>query len=231
MNITKNTQVALELIGFVTTAVGVAMLFYGDKTISATLVAVISAALLLHSIKQALSAPITHKRIHMHVDILDSKGHKAIGRKDKTIVVNEKNVTTLIDRNFSASGRLEFLRTSIGEMLAPFDEGGTKSVYTVFKAPLPLNTDIDFSIEFVMWDTFTESQESFTHLNTVKAEEIGIHVRFPRARPVRVPKAYCLYKGEASELHTLVTSDGGRQLDLVVSKPRLGSKYFVEWEW
>jgi len=104
---------------------------------------------------------------------LDKNCHEVSARKVKHITINEKNVTTLFDRYFSATGKLEFLKSNIGELLQPVNEDGTLTLATISKTPLKIGNPFDHIIYYKAWDSFTEQKEFVSSLIIIKNPRYG----------------------------------------------------------
>ena len=58
------------------------------------------------------------------------------------LTANEANITNLVDRNFVTTGQLNFLSASLGDIDGPTDEGGSLSVTTSLREPLPVGREV-----------------------------------------------------------------------------------------
>jgi hypothetical protein len=222
---------AIEIVGSLAALASMGLLFVSEKYVAGSVVAGVAVLLLSLAVSTALSGPVTYKSVQWDMRICDADGHESHLRKTKRLIVNEGNITTLADRNFSASGKFEFKKSNIGQMLPPVDEGGTKTVYTTFQTALPRGRELEHILEIVAWDTFGESRETLSYMVTHRTGEVRIRIEFPDTRPPRVPKAFRIYKERVDEVAGLTCTNEGRVLHLVVPRPKVGSKYMVQWEW
>ena len=217
--------------GALATFAGVAVLFFQEKYVTGGLLALFALILLGYVLQEFLREPISLIACEFHMQILDESAHKSLVQKKKDLFVRERNITTLVDRHLSSPGKLESPSSNIGDEVLIVDEGGTKSLYTNFRTPLPVGKQIQHVLEFVVWDSFPEKTESFSYLVVNRQKVFKLILEFPHNRPPRAPRAYCLYKERSTELDFLAVNRGGLQLTLTVKKPKVGSRYLVEWRW
>ncbi len=230
----KQTKIIIEIVGLLATMAAIAELFVRELYIAGTILLLIGFSIVVLIFYLRRKSPFTIKSIHYYYENLDDKGHEVKCRKKKVLRINGKYITSLCDRNFSASGKYEFTGTNIGDFLAPLDEGGTTSVYTYFKQPLPNDKDITHEIFYTGWDSFTENRETVTALVTDPCE-LGLHVKFLSQRKPNNKesiKAFAIdNRSRPIIVDDIEISNDLTQIDLLIPKAPSGYKYVVEWEW
>jgi hypothetical protein len=220
-----------ELIGSIATIVTFVQMFVNENYIVAGLLIVIFLILIYLLIRTYLHKPIIYKSILYTCEMMDPYGHEAIHLQEITLVAKEKNIVTLTNGNFSSSGKLEFLSTNIGKLLTPIDIAGTKTVYTLFTSPLPINQEIKHCITSKSIGSFYESEESFGKIIDKEFLQLILLVKFNIDRPPIELKAYCFFNNYALELNNLEFTDNGLTARIVIDRPKFGSKYIMQWKW
>lgn len=168
---------------------------------------------------------------HMYIDILDSKGHEAKVRVESDILVLDRNVTTIVYRKVSASGRIEYKGCEPGRLAGHFHEGGLSTVITVLDQPLLKGDIIKAVLHMTFWDTYCDDHESNTFMCTHKYKEIGLHVTFPEYRTCKKSRAFYTSGDKVFRCTEPLISSGGRKIDWVMQKPKMDRPYVVEWFW
>jgi hypothetical protein len=221
----------IEIAGALAAIFGVGILFIEEKYLLGLLLTILAIAIIIYIIISSRIEPLKHRYIEWNLKIFDKQGHKTILKKTKIIKVNRENITTIDDRYFSASGKYTSFKTNIGELLQPIDEGGTKTLYTIFKFPLEKGKVIEHILECHIEDTYIEKKESFAAWVIFKTEKIKINVEFPTDRSPRNIKVFRLNIGEPIPVNEFTVTNNGLKISLEVDKPPKGARYLIEWEW
>ncbi len=177
------------------------------------------------------SQPISRRLVEWRVRIHDAGGAKATAWKTSVLTANEANISTLVDRNFVTTGQLLFLSASLGDIVGPTDEGGSLSVATSLREPLPVGREVCNVLTISASNTFTASRETFGHIVTYQCQKLRVVVEFPADRPATSAFAFRVVEGGKETLPDDVLSPDKLQLELEVEEPPVGSKYVLEWQW
>jgi hypothetical protein len=81
---------------------------------------------------------------------------------------------------------------------------------------------------------FPESHEAYIHKGMDATKKLEIKVKFHNQKRCISGKAYVGYGGGAYEPLTtgnFSRSEDGRELELIIKKPRRGQHYRIEWDW
>jgi len=175
--------------------------------------------------------PITRHSVEWRVQIHDPSGREATVWKTTALTANETNITTIVDRNFVSTGKLVFVSASLGEISGPIDEGGTLSVTTVLREPLPQGQQVANTLLIRAINTYTESKETFGHIFTDRCGNAKILVELPAGRPAISASALRVADGTTKTLRNNVLSSDKRRIELVVKDAPTGAKYLLEWRW
>jgi len=158
-------------------------------------------------------------------------GREAVVHKTTVLTANEPNITTLVDRDFGSTGKLQFTESTMGTIMGPVDEGGSWSVTTVLREPLPIGQPVSNTLTIRATDTFTSSKETFGHLVAGCCGRLRIRINLPRTRKARQASAIQIYGGKTRTLPDSVLSRDGLRLNLEVVDPPVGARYLLEWRW
>ncbi len=224
-------KLTIDFAGILISLTSFVLLVVDQKYVSAILVFIVFIIILVFALREIFSFPLSFDKIILSYKFLDKHGKKVSLKKEKIFKVKEKNVTTIVDRNFSASGTLEFIRTNIGKMIDIIDEGGTQTVYTSFKTPLAKGEIINHSLDIVFNNSYTNTNESITNIVTYKANQIIFNLTFPKERRPIDLKAYVARGEKIERITDPAKSNNSSSFHLSISKPKVGTKYIIEWEW
>lgn len=231
MNIYSNIRFIAEIGGIIAAIAGMGLLFMNEHYTVGLLVILIIIALIYILVRNAFSQPVSYKRVTITIDLVDNSGHEAKLEKKNILIVNEKNVTQLVDRNFSVTGTMEFTGTNIGKMLNPIS-GGTQSIFTVFPVPLDVGEEIDHRIKYIAWDTFNDQTNSFDFIQQRSISDVEIIVKFPEDRLPKEIRAYIMVRGISKQLNGLPKiTDKGRKMYVQMDKVKFGTMIHTEWDW
>jgi hypothetical protein len=175
--------------------------------------------------------PITWRLVEWRIKIHDSSGTNASIWKMTDLVANERNITTLVDRNFTSSGKLRFQKASLGNISRPTDEGGSFSVTTVLSEPLPVGQEVRNILTIKASNSFVSPKESFKHSVDDECKKVRIVVELPPDRPAISASAYRVVRETRYALPDNVLSAGNLHLELNVENAPVGSDYILEWHW
>ncbi len=143
---------------------------------------------------------------------------------------NEPGILQISDRNFESTGKLVFLRASLGQISGPVDEGGSFCVTTLLKDPLPLGEEVSNTLTLLAKDTFTTSKETFAH-TLGECSNAGIRVLLPQTKPAKSARAFRIFlAGEVEPIPDEVLQTPSL-LQLEIRDGPLGSRYVLEWNW
>ena len=221
----------LEFGGILATIASLAILFFHESYAIGSVVLIgliIAIGVIVYLHRQP---PYTRKKTDYYYTIEDDEGHKATVRKVSVINANKKWVQTLRDGGFTTAGKHEFKGSNLGELLPPINEGGTKTIYTHLKTPLPLGKDVIHEIHYISWDSFRTENENVSIIPH-RPVECGIHVDFKCQRKPKRVRAYEIdNNSQINEIESFAITDNGSHIELKTKKTIVGHKYVLEWEW
>lgn len=165
------------------------------------------------------------------VRILDPAGHKARQTYERTLIPRSDNVSRLMIRDISGSGKIEYISTNIGRLEPPIDEGGKQIVYTVLDSPLAPGKQVTHVVEMLATDCYRSDVESTTFTVTGHYPEISVHVYLPPARPLSLATAWRILDARQVPCPGLVISDDRTEMHLTIRYPKMNATYKVEWGW
>ncbi len=171
---------------------------------------------------------ITRSFVDWLIHIHDKNGRNATVQKTTTFSANDKNVLVISDRNFASTGKLVFVRASMGQISAPVDEGGSFCVNTSLREPLKVGEEVSNTLTIQAKNTFTSATETFSHV--VADCNARIRVMLPENRPAKSAYAVRIMDGETQTLPDQVMQTD-TLLQLEIKNAPNGSKYILEWNW
>jgi len=168
---------------------------------------------------------------HFYIEVTDPHGQEATLRKESEVLVKADNVTTLMDRNLAATGRLEFDKVNAGKLMGAFQEGALVAIMTTFDCPLRRGEMFKHILYMKAWDTYVLERESHSVVCDEKYGELGVHVTFPAERPCKEASAYGVRGHRISGTEPPSVSQDGVQVDWILRRPSHRGKYVLEWRW
>ncbi|MEM9681206.1 MAG: hypothetical protein AAF901_12860 [Bacteroidota bacterium] len=168
------------------------------------------------------------------VELLDTKGHKAIHSKREQVRYIQNNIIAYQDQAWGEGDFLKGYHCSPGKLADSYREGD-KTILLISLQGRRQKGDIDtFHIERKPTDTFTQNKEYTGVEISHKTKQLTINIFFPKKRP---PTSYVLVEKQLkrhtplSSKHLRQLKDGRWLLSWSTSKPRLFENYFIQWEW
>ncbi len=222
---------ALQILGLLVSIVGMALLFLREQYVAGGVVVVVAAFLLVSVWRTAMLGPLRVRSVTYRYHILDAAAERTEVTKTKVLIARQKNITTVVDRNIAASGRVEFVRSNLGN-IHPINEGGSWTVYTNLRSALETNKETSHSLEYVGHRSFEDETESIGCIVSERADEVVLVVRFPEDRkPVQARVLKVNRFNQLTPLGEPTVARDGLELSYSITKPRIGQKYLIEWDW
>lgn len=226
----RRLKAALETLAFLVSLSGLIVLYSDANYQVLILLGVVSLGLLVSTVIQILTPPISYERIHWYVDVEDVDGKMARGRKEITLVANQRGISSFVNRHLAGMGKFDEFSSNIGDIHGPVWEGGSQTVVVQFKTPLEVGERVTLTLSMKILNSLTEATESISYRADQKCKEAGLHLSLPETRRAKRAVAYMFVKHQAKELEP-VSSEDGRVISLIVNRPIFGAKYVLEWDW
>ncbi len=165
------------------------------------------------------------------VFVLDPNGHKAQIFTRRTIKTQRADITQLVLRDVTASGRLEYISTNIGKLEPPGDEGGKQTIYVTLDTPLPKDLTIMHELEAVATDCYCNRVESVSLPINSHVPDLKVIIHLPKERSVFFAEVERINRGQHMKIPGLSISKDKTLITLTVKNPTLGCIYVLEWKW
>ena len=227
----RRIKLAFDVFGLLVTLASISVFYQSQDYAIVLVLALVGIGLLLVAVYLILTPPITYRKLHWFVEIPYADGSLANVRKETTLTANQRNIRSLVDRNLVSEGKLEVFGCNLGDIHGPHDEAGASVVTVFLKTPLPIGKTMTKVLSLRIRDSFTKDKEAVSCGVHERYKEIGLHVALPKKRTARSATAYMFNGDVAEKLPNVSVAENGRNIQIVVDKPRFGAKYVLEWEW
>lgn len=163
--------------------------------------------------------------------VLDPGGHAARIFTRRTLRTLSADITRLVLRDITASGRLEYVSTNIGKLEPSVDEGGKQTIYVTFDKPLPKDLNVMHELEARATDCYCKSVESVSLPINSHVPDLKVIIHLPKERPAFSADAVRIHRGQRMKIPGLSISKDNTLITFVAKNPTLGCIYVLEWKW
>lgn len=168
------------------------------------------------------------------LELLDTKGHKAVLYKHEQVRFLQNNVIAFQDQAWGDGNIFADYKCSPGVPVDRYREGHRYRVLISLHETKNRGDLMDFTAERTILRGFTASTEEFQNEVDHPMHHYTISVVFPRGR---FPKYVTLIERNATRTmplgsaHQQMLPDGRQKVIWTTTKPRLFEIYILHWEW
>ena len=177
--------------------------------------------------------PYTFKRIVTHLEIADSGGKLATITKTYKIRPNYGHLDILKHRNIAADGQLSEFRWNdklIDENCIERHLGDY--VITVrFGACLPAFKEFPGKLSYKLVDSFCGDPEGLIWVSDFPTRLSILKVSLPQDRPCTSVSGHVYMGGIQKQLNSIQKSNGNKEIELKIRRPKTGAEYEIVWSW
>lgn len=206
--------------------------FINENYAIAIILALLVVAFIGLSVRSFLIPKLLYHKTEYMIDILDATGAKANCKKETLVEAKQKNINTIVDNNFAATGNIQFKATNIGKLHGPFIEGGTTVLKTILNTPLQIGAKKKKILTFEVNDGFKEPKESIAIQIDHFSKLFTMRIQFPADRPFKTVESSLHYDHKSMTLDEyLIFSHGNKEIFFEYFNVKCGQKIVIEWEW
>ena len=168
------------------------------------------------------------------LEIMDSKGEKAIFRKREKVRYLQNNVIAYQDQAWGDGEILLNYRSTPGKPVDIYRPGRKTTILISIQNIRQFGDQDEFQIEWEMKNTFLRERELWETSVDHPTERIRTNIIFPAIRP---PQRVVLIEDSIKKSTQIdgenisKMPDGRWMVHWETSKPRLNERYILQWDW
>lgn len=182
-----------------------------------------------------IQPPFALLNIEKKLEFQDGSAHKAAHTDTRKVIANHKGITEFWFKDIGHPGSLtNVLINGQPPDLKEHRPGGNMGVGKRYPRHFEWRQHFKAALSMDIFDAFPDEREFYTHKVMDKTKQLTMNVKFHQGKRFRSAKVLLGYGGASYEevkKANLTRGDDGRELELVVKKPKLGQEYRLEWDW
>lgn len=167
------------------------------------------------------------------LEILDTKGHKAIIHRRQRIRYLQDHIIAFQDHAWGDGNVLADYKVSPGVVVDKYQEGNRWNILISLRETRNKGDIEEFYIERTTQDSFTQSTEWYQTEVGAPTRKLKLVVIFPRKRPCKRAVLIQRSNGRTTEIHNShqTLTDGRLVVSWEKSYPKRAEIYTIKWEW
>lgn len=174
----------------------------------------------------------TYLKIDKKLSFVDKDAALALMEGVFTVRANHTGLQQLWFRNINCDGEIKNIRVD-GVPSVPQKKAGSLEVCKQFNRPLMRGDETTVQLSYELHGSFKGATEGMTHVIGSTTKALSIRVTFHEEK---LAKEFRAFVGRGSGVEEPLkdqprSTENGHEAEMVVSKPKIGSYYTVEWKW